>query len=74
MEKLKLKPIDLAVQGKKNELRPKTPAYHKYPADMKYRLLSGMCKSNALLQLNEDISNLTRIIKTQKPLTLKPMK
>lgn len=73
MEKLKLKPID-PLQSKTKEIRPTTPAYHKYPSDMKYRLLLGICKTNALIKLNDDINNLTRMIKTQKPLTLKSAK
>lgn len=73
MEKLKLKPIDPLAQTKK-EARPVTPGFHKYPADMRYRLLAGLCKSGALAKLAEDVASLTRAIKTQKPLTLKPSK
>jgi len=72
MEKLKLKPIDSLLQNK--EVRPTIPADYKYPSDMRYRLLPGLCKSGAISKLNDNVENLTRIIKAQKPLTLKASK
>jgi len=72
MDKLKLRPIDPLNQSKWKEERPKTPAY--YPPDIKYKLLPGLCKSNAISKLSEDVTNLTRMIKAEKPLTLKPSK
>jgi len=74
MDKLKLKPIDPSTQIKKNELRPATPGYHKYPSDMRYKILPGLCKSDILSKLNDNITNLAKMIKTQKPLTLKVSK
>eukprot|EP00826_Nyctotherus_ovalis_P012232 TRINITY_DN13213_c0_g1_i5.p1 TRINITY_DN13213_c0_g1~~TRINITY_DN13213_c0_g1_i5.p1 ORF type:complete len:249 (+),score=75.94 TRINITY_DN13213_c0_g1_i5:153-899(+) len=41
---------------------------------MKYKLLPGLCRSNTLSRLSEDITTLTRLIKAEKPLTLKPSK
>ena len=70
MDKLKLRPIDLPNQTKRKESRPTTPS--NYPSDMKFKFLPGICKSNALQKLAEDVSTLTRMIKTEKPLTLKP--
>jgi len=75
MDKLKLKPIDPLMQSiKKKDPRPSTPAYHNYPSDLKFRILPGLCKTNGLYELSEDVANLTRLIKTEKPLTLKPNK
>eukprot|EP01022_Parablepharisma_sp_SALTPOND_P028512 TRINITY_DN71079_c0_g1_i1.p1 TRINITY_DN71079_c0_g1~~TRINITY_DN71079_c0_g1_i1.p1 ORF type:complete len:434 (+),score=56.78 TRINITY_DN71079_c0_g1_i1:2784-4085(+) len=74
MDKYKLKPIEHK-QIKKKEVRPTTPAsLLAYPPDIKLRILPNMCKSAISSQLFESISTLTKWVKTQKPLTLKPTK
>ncbi len=76
MEKYKLKPIEhRQIATKKRESRPTTPSMAlNYPSDIRLRILPNMCKSTVFSQLSEAISSLTKLIKAQKPLTLKPHK
>jgi len=67
MEKMKIKRPIVHVKMKDN----KTTGY---PPDMRYKLLPNLCKSNTINSLSNNIDNLTRIVKTQKPLTLKASK
>ena len=53
-------------------MRPTTATHlQNYPTDIRLRLLPNMCKSTWHSQLSDDITSLTKIIKAQKPLTLK---
>jgi hypothetical protein len=64
MEKMRIKRPMVHVKMKDS----KVPGY---PPDIRYKLLANLCKSNTINSLSNNIDNLTRIVKTQKPLTLK---
>ena len=71
MEKTKIKRMGPILHVKMKENKLSTPHHN---SDMRYHLLQGLCKSATLNNITDDINNLTRTIKTQKPLTLKAAK
>jgi len=77
MEKYKLKPIEhkqVSHQpSKKIESRPITAgSVITYPPDIRLKILQNMCKSGISNDLYEGVIFLTKWVKAQKSLTLKP--